>query len=63
MGTGNCRKSKKLFSVTHVDNETSSDSEASCDDPPAKVVSDDFIVFGSSEEAHSEAAVQDTTKR
>jgi hypothetical protein len=26
-------------------------------------VSDDFIVFGTSEEAHSEAAVQDTTKR
>ncbi|GAB5589470.1 hypothetical protein Unana1_04370 [Umbelopsis nana] len=50
-------------SVTHVDSETSSESEASGDDPPANVESDDFIVFGTSSERYSETAIQETSKR
>ncbi|KAI8575741.1 hypothetical protein K450DRAFT_260242 [Umbelopsis ramanniana AG] len=41
----------------------SSESEASGDDPPAKVESDDFIVFGTRADVQDQAPVQDASHR
>ncbi|KAH8555793.1 hypothetical protein BGW37DRAFT_147684 [Umbelopsis sp. PMI_123] len=54
---------RRRNSPTYEAYGNSSESEASGDDPPAKVESDDFIVFGTRVEVQDQAPVQDANQR